>query len=118
MNKNNCYQCYNSRPIEQICNITKKDIKDDDILNNDCKNFKAMCSECEIEYPIYEYKDNLYCSECLLEKLESEEKIEVWTVKHYMLNDDYIGNNDENDMEEVTEDITKRLHIKKIEKED
>lgn len=118
MNKNNCFKCYNSDPVHNICDITHKDIKDDGILENDCKNFKAICSECEVEEPIYEHENDLYCSECLLGKLESEGKIETWTVKHYMLNDDYIGNDNDNYIKDITEDITKRLKINKINVED
>ena len=75
---------------------------------------EKWCSFCEIEEADYEYESEPYCFGCLLEKLEEEKAIDTWYVKHYIVNAEYIGNSNGDDLESIAEEIANRLKIKKI----
>ncbi len=76
------------------------------------------CEECEIEEAKYKYNDKIYCDDCLLFVLDKEDKIQSWTVTHYEIDGNYIGNDNDKDMEEVIEDIAEYFEIEKLESEE
>jgi uncharacterized Zn finger protein (UPF0148 family) len=85
------------------------------------KDNDIWCDECKTEFAEYKYEGKNYCSACLLEQLVKEEEIVSWQVNHYICNDEYCGNDDQDGVSNVIEQISdtnKRLHITKIEIEE
>jgi RecJ-like exonuclease len=73
------------------------------------------CPDCGIEFATYEYDGETYCTECLLLKLEKDKQVESWSVQHYMIDGEYFGNDNDNEVEEIAKNIAERLKIKKLE---
>lgn len=74
-----------------------------------------FCEKCDCELEEYEYKGVGLCSDCVLEKLEEENKIESWTTKSYMLTDgEYLGNDNEDDICKIINKISEKFNIKEL----
>ncbi len=84
---------------------------------------KEKCDRCfevyrwvtTVDEELYKYEDKLYCWECLEQKLEDAEILEISALTYYNLGGEYIG--DENDIEEVIDRIVDSLDIEVIKNE-
>lgn len=72
--------------------------------SNICDRFDYKCCECDGENATHEYKNNLYCTDCLLKELD----VESWTVTHYMVDGEYLGSDD--DIDGVIENLSKDIN--------
>lgn len=71
-----------------------------------------FCEKCDIEFAEYEYCGKGLCSGCLVEELEEDEEIESYTTTNYILNGEYMGN--EEDIQELIDKLICNLDIKEI----
>lgn len=55
--------------------------------------------------PAFKYEDEIYCWDCLENKLESEGSLNIYTDKIYILDDSMMGSTQEDDMEEIISNI-------------
>ena len=76
-----------------------------------------FCEECDCELAEYEYDGKTYCHECLLDKLEEDKKILLWSATHYIIEDtaEYLGNDNDNSYDEIIENLPKIYGIKSME---
>lgn len=77
-------------------------------MNKKCN--KCGCIENkEINTELYKYKNKIYCSECLTQKLLDDEVIEEETFTQYVMGNVIVGDEDEGvDFSNIfTEDIVK-----------
>ena len=74
-----------------------------------------FCESCDCELAEYEYDGKVYCSECLLEKLEEDKKIESWKTKSYMLDGEYLGNDNDNSLDEIIDSLSESFGVKSLE---
>ena len=74
-----------------------------------------FCESCDCELVEYEYEGKVYCSECLLEKLEEDKRIESWETKSYMIDGEYLGNDNDNSLDEIIDNLPKQFGIKSVE---
>jgi len=79
----------------------------------DIEDNKIWCDECDCEYAEYTYEGEDLCSGCLLLKLARQDKIQTWDVNHYMINDEYCGNDNDNEVNDIIEKI-KRMSYKDL----
>lgn len=83
---------------------------------------KNKCDRCYEVYEwvidneeLYKYEDKLYCWECLEQKLNDDDILDIGEMTYYNLGGEYIG--DENDIEEVIDRIVDSLDIEVIKNE-
>ena len=88
--KKECSNCY----YGQIC----QDYQEED--SQVCDRFTYECETCADEAVVL-YKDKPLCRDCLVDKLG----IETWTVTHYMLDGEYLGNDGDNDADDMFGDM-------------
>ena len=117
--------------IEYVGNIyTGIDNSNGDAWTEDFKSFnncidwlkgkdleKEECYVCETECEeLYKYDSKYYCAECLLELLEQHGEIETFNSGiNYMCNGKFIGNDSDNDLDEIVENLIGNLDIEKVE---
>lgn len=84
----NCNSCYWKRGEDYKSHCYFKDEK---YGINPCDNFTYKC-ECEMDSANYEYKDKIYCEDCIKTKLGIQE----YTITHYSdANGEYLGNEED-----------------------
>lgn len=81
---NNCYW-------ESICKKSKEQI---------CDDFSYECELCRDQAEVI-YEEKPLCRDCVFSELE----VESWTVEHYTLDGCYLGNNDENSLDDILCDV-------------
>ena len=83
-----CDNCYWEGYLTKFCysEMTRPE-------ENICPEHEFVCCECEGEIAKYKYKDKHYCKFCLMKEFEVEE----YSVTHYTLNGEYLGDEDEID---------------------
>lgn len=98
-NCENCYWHWHGRK-EEYCAWHKQKPEE-----TPCKRHDFACCSCESSRADFlkTYDNEPYCEDCLLEELG----VETFYVKHYMYDDDYLG--DENDMYEVFERLNNHV---------
>lgn len=95
MNKS-CNDCYfKSKDLDIHC------FNYDNQPDKVCDYFTPEC-ECGYEGD-YLYNDTYYCKQCILKEFG----VETYTVEHYMLNGEYLG--DDNDLDEVIENLSSNI---------
>lgn len=95
MNKN-CSDCYFKSKTLDECYLGY-----DTQQSKDCDYFRPECKcGCDADYL---YDDTYYCKECLLKEFG----VETYTVEHYMLDGEYLG--DEDDLDEVIENLSEKI---------
>lgn len=76
----------------------------------------SVCCKCKSrhEEEYYRYDNNIYCFDCLTEKLEEEKEINIVNTKHYYNNDwGELGTDDE--ISEVIQNLCDDYEIEVVE---
>ncbi len=85
-------------------------LKGEDLEKKECYVCEAECEE------LYKYDNKYYCAECLLELLEQHKEIETFEYgKGYMINGEFVGNDADNSLDEIVENLIGNLEIEKVE---
>lgn len=97
MEERSCENCYWSRYRSQYCAWHKEEPEE-----TPCKRHAFTCCSCESSKAdfLVTHDNEPYCEDCLLEHLG----VETFYVKHYMYDDQYLG--DDNSMYEVFETLS------------
>lgn len=93
-NCNNCYWKLSNDDwcIKQVEETSKKI----------CSEHSYECTECD-EQATHEYEHKQYCAECLLKEMN----VETYQVTHYMIDGEYLG--DEDELDEIIEKLGRNV---------
>ena len=76
---------------------------------------KIQCSCCNSDYEeeYYKYDNEIYCFECLTEKLENEGRLNIVKITHYY-NDDWGELGTDDNMSEAIQNICENYDVEEI----
>lgn len=77
------------------------------------EDMKCSCCNSDYEEEYYKYDNEIYCFECLTEKLEDEEGLNIVKTTHYY-NDDWGELGTDDDISEVIQNICENYDVEEI----
>ena len=77
------------------------------------KEIKCNCCDSDYESEYYKYNAEIYCFDCLIEKLKDEEKLNVVTTTKYYT-DDWVCLGDDEEITDTMQEICEYYDVEEI----